>query len=179
MITNLAFAYDYVSDIPWDKNPAFAFSDDTDKYLSAFKHVVEFIPTPDLKIRYTDMVWDFNPYFKHMNDDSVRIIFNGLPGDLVDYCKFFVLHKIMMNKKISTVNVRFSDFKSIINQINEESNGKSFVLITTDDLIDAVKSRNVSSSTAHNLYEALYQVYYFIINMIFLLQVVIKFGIMK
>ena len=41
MITNLAFAYDYVSDIPWDKNPAFAFSDDTDKYLSAFKHVVE------------------------------------------------------------------------------------------------------------------------------------------
>ncbi|MEE1433616.1 MAG: hypothetical protein U0K34_06155 [Ruminococcus sp.] len=178
MITNLAFAYDYVSDIPWDKNPAFAFSDDTDKYLSAFKHVVEFIPTPDLKIRYTDMVWDFNPYFKHMNDDSVRIIFNGLPGDLVDYCKFFVLHKIMMNKKISTVNVRFSDFKSIINQINEESNGKSFVLITTDDLIDAVKSRNVSSSTAHNLYEALYQVYYFIINN-YKIELPVDLGIIK
>ena len=164
MITNLAFAYDYVDAIPWENNPAFAFSGDAEKYLSAFRRVVEVLPTPDLKVKYDDMVWDFNPYFKHMNDDSVKIIFTGLPDEVVDYCKFFVLHKIMMNKKISTVNVRYSGFKSIINQLYNESELVSFSLITTEDLVDAINRRNVTPSAAHNLYEDLYQVYYFIIN---------------
>ncbi|MFH5938700.1 hypothetical protein [Clostridium perfringens] len=35
------FAYDYVDDIPWDKNPAFAFSGDSNAYLDAFKNVVD------------------------------------------------------------------------------------------------------------------------------------------
>ena len=164
MITNLAFAYDYVDAIPWENNPAFAFSGDAEKYLSAFRRVVEVLPTPDLKVKYDDMVWDFNPYFKHMNGDSVKIIFTGLPDEVVDYCKFFVLHKIMMNKKISTVNVRYSGFKSIINQLYNEYELVSFSLITTEDLVDAINRRNVSSSSVHSLYEDLYQVYYFIIN---------------
>lgn len=164
MITNLAFAYDYVDKIPWDKNPAFAFSDDADKYLSAFQHVVECIPTPDLKIKYSDMIWDFNPYFKYINSNSIRVLFTDLPSELVDYCKFFVLHRIMMNKKISTVNIRYVDFKSIINQIISETDINTFTLITTDNLIDAIRRRNISPTTAHNLYESLYQVYYFIIN---------------
>lgn len=56
-------AYDYVSDIPWESTPVFAFGGDTNKYLEALRHAVDRVPTGDMKISFWDNIWDFNPYF--------------------------------------------------------------------------------------------------------------------
>lgn len=81
-------AHEYVGDIPWDENPAFAFSDDAEQYLRAFKSVVDVIPVGGGKISFADEIWDFNPYFDGINDDSLKVQFIGLPQPLADYCKF-------------------------------------------------------------------------------------------
>lgn len=164
MITNLAFADEYVVDIPWDKNPAFAFSNDTDEYLKAFDKMIDELPVPDLAVRFSDEVWDFRPYFKNSNSQSNRLLFTSLPDDIIIYCKFFVLYKVMNGGKISSANLRFIDFRSVIKQILKEQNDKPFPLITTQDIVDAITRRHASASTTHNLLESMYQIYYFIIN---------------
>ena len=164
--TSLAydFVYDYVEDVPWKHNPIFAFSESTETYLRAFAAVVDKIPLRDSKIKFNDDIWNFNPYFEGINDDSLKINFTKLESPVLEYCKFFVLYGIMGKKKISTVNLRMSGFKSVYLHIVEQTNHKSLSLITTDDIIDEIKNRNSSSTGEHNLYESIYQVYLFIIN---------------
>lgn len=157
-------AYDYVGNIPWDKNPAFAFSDDSEAYIQAFRNVVDKLPVKDLKISFNDDVWNFNPYFKGINDDSYKVIFTNLPDQLKDFSKFFVLYNIMSKKKIPTTNLRYSDAKSILLNIMNFTFHKTIYVITTDDIKNEILRRNVSPITNHNLYESVYQYYYFLIN---------------
>lgn len=157
-------AYDYVDGIPWDKNPAFAFSNDTNAYLRAFSNVVDHIPVKDLKVRFSDDIWDFNPYFIDQNSKSLRFLFSNCPEEIRDYAKFFSLHCIMGKTKISTTNVRFLGATGVIRNIMENTSHNSIFLITTDDIKDEIVGRNVAPSTAHNHYESVYQFYYFIVN---------------
>ena len=78
MIPNLA--YDYVRNIPWDQNPAFAFSDYAEAYLKAFESVVQRLPDEKERISFSADVWDFNPYF----EDSKEALIN-----LADYVDNF------------------------------------------------------------------------------------------
>lgn len=61
-----ALKFEYVDAVPWGKSPAFAFSNDTQAYLDAFKNAVDLIPTKDLKIAFSDDVWDFNPWWMYL-----------------------------------------------------------------------------------------------------------------
>ncbi|EJT5930518.1 tyrosine-type recombinase/integrase [Clostridium perfringens] len=158
------FAYDYVDDIPWDKNPAFAFSGDSNAYLDAFKNVVDKIPTKDLKISFNDDTWNFNSYFENINDPSLRLIFSDIPEEIKDYCKFFILHTIMNKTKIPTAYRRYANAKSVILSIINNTSHKSIFVITTDDIKNEVINRNNSHSYNHSLYESVYQLYYFLIN---------------
>ena len=49
-------AYDYVKDIPWEQNPAFAFSDDAEAYISAFQSVVKKLPEEKDRISFSAVV---------------------------------------------------------------------------------------------------------------------------
>lgn len=126
---------EYVEDIPWNDSPPFAFSHDTRSYLEAFRNALDLIPTKDLKIRFSDNVWDFNPYMKNVNAKEYKFIFDNLPEDIAMYCKFFVLYKISGKTKISTTNVRFIGFISIILNIFQKTPHKDIYLVTTDDII--------------------------------------------
>lgn len=159
-----ALKFEYVDAVPWGKSPAFAFSNDTQAYLDAFKNAVDLIPTKDLKIAFSDDVWDFNPYFKDVQSKEFKFIFADLPDDLAEYCKFFVLHKISGKTKISTTNIRYSQFASIVLNVFERTSHKNIAVVTTDDIQNEIKRRNAAPSTVHNLYQAAYQVYYFLIK---------------
>ena len=155
-------AYEYISDIPWDKNPAFAFSGDTQSYIKAFQNIIKVLPIGDMKISFNDNIWDFNTYIKDSNKSEYKFSFDDLPTEIQEYCKFFVLYGIMGKRKMSTIHVRFSNFKSVILSILHTTKHDSLYLITTEDIINEITHRNVAGSTAHNLYEAVYQTYDFV-----------------
>lgn len=157
-------AYDYVGDIPWEKNPAFAFSKDSQAYLTAFRNVFPTIPMRDQRIAFSDDIWDFNSYFININDPFYKFIFTELSPEIKDYFKFFVLYGIMGKRKISTIATRYSAAKSIVLNIFSLTQHNSIYLITNDDIEFEIHRRNVSNGTAHALYEAMYQVCCFLIN---------------
>ena len=163
MITS-NLAYDYVDGIPWEKNPAFAFSNDAEAYLSAFRIAVDKIPVKDSLISFSDNTWDFNPYFRDQNNKSLKFLFDNCPEEIRDYAKFFVLYSIMGKTKISSTHVRFLSATGIIRNIMDNTSHKSIHVITTEDIKAEITRRDVSPSTAHNLYEAIYQLYYFMMN---------------
>lgn len=156
-------AYDYVGDIPWDSTPVFAFSGQSDKYLEAFRNVVDKVPTRDMKISFADNIWDFNPYFDGINSDSYRINFIDFPDSIRDYMKFYVLHAIMGRSKISTANARISIFKTIINRLMD-SPGSQITLLTTDDFCHYIDNRDVSATGKHGMYISAFMVLSFIKN---------------
>jgi hypothetical protein len=90
-----------------------------------------------------------------------KFLFESLPNEIKDYCKFFVLHKLSGKNKMSTINVRYRDFLSIITNVIERTSHKSIYVITTEDLQNEIARRDVGPSTTHNFYQALYQVYGF------------------
>ena len=159
-----ALNFEYVDDIPWDKSPAFAFSNNYQIYLDAFKNAVDIIPTKDLKISFDNDIWDFNPYFNDVQSKEYKFIFSELPDELAVCCKFFVLYKISGKTKISTTNIRYSQFVSIILNVFKRTPHKNIMVVTTDDIISEINRRNAAPSTVHNLYQAAYQMYYFLIN---------------
>jgi hypothetical protein len=156
--------FEFINEVPWDKSPAFAFSSDTQAYLDAFKNAVSVLPTKDLKITFKDDIWDFNPYFKDVQSQEYKFNFSNLPDDLAEYCKFFVLHKISGKTKISTTYVRYSQFASIVLNIFDRTSHKDIQVVTTEDVQNEINRRNAAPSTVHNLYQAAYQVYYFLIK---------------
>lgn len=155
------FAHEYVDGIPWEETPAFAFSNDSQAYLEAFADVLEKIPNKENRISFEQDTWDFNPYFYAVHSDSLRFPFAFCPEEIRNYAKFFVLHCIMDRRKISTVNSRYWAAASVLKSIMETTSHKSVDIITTDDIISEVAGRNVSPSTAHNLYEGVCQMYCF------------------
>ena len=162
MIENL-LTDNYVKNIPWEKTSKKCFMDDNNKYEEAFKSVLEYIPNSDNKITYSENVWDFNDYYKDINSKDYIIYFNKVSEDYRDYLKMFVIYKITQKSKVSTIKTRIFCFISIISAIKNEQN-KPFSLITTDDIKNEIESRNIISSTKHNLYVAAYLIYEFIIK---------------
>lgn len=137
------------------------FMDDNNKYEEAFKSVLEYVPNSDNKITYSENIWDFNDYYKDINSKDYIIYFNKASEDYRDYLKMFVIYKITQKSKVSTIQTRIFCFISIINAIKNEQD-KPFSLITTDDIKNEIESRNIISSTKHNLYVAAYLIYEFI-----------------
>lgn len=160
MIENL-LTDNYVKNIPWEKTSKKCFMDDNNKYEEAFKSVLEYVPNSDNKITYSENIWDFNDYYKDINSKDYIIYFNKASEDYRDYLKMFVIYKITQKSKVSTIQTRIFCFISIISAIKNEQD-KPFSLITTDDIKNEIESRNIISSTKHNLYVAAYLIYEFI-----------------
>lgn len=161
MISNLA--YEYIDEIPWNKNPEFSRTGNTEEYINAFKNVIDVIPTKDTKISFNDDIWDFNKYLLDSTSSREnKFIFSDLNNEIKDYCKFFIIYGLMSKNKISTINVRFTSSKSVYSHICNKTSHKSIFTITTDDIKNEITNRNISASTKHNLYEGVYQFYDFL-----------------
>ncbi len=156
-------AYDYVDDIPWDSTPVFAFSGDADKYLEAFRNVVDKVPMRDMKISFADSIWDFNPYFDGINSDSYKLNFIDFPDSIRDYMKFYVLHTIMGRSKISTANARISIFKSMITRLMDSPNSQ-ITLLTTSDFCQYIDNKDITATGKHDMYISAFLVLSFIKN---------------
>ena len=156
-------AYDYVGDIPWDSTPVFAFSGETDKYLEAFRNVVDKVPTRDMKISFANNIWDFNPYFDGINSHTYKLNFIDFPDSIRDYMKFYDLHAIMGRSKIPTANARISQFKSIIIRLMDSQDSK-ITLLTTSDFCQYIDNKDISATGKHDLYIASFLVLSFIKN---------------
>ena len=158
MIANL-LTDNYVKNIPWMHNPRNCFKDDDSKYKEAFQNVLEYIPNTNDLISFQEDVWDFNPYYQDINSSSYRINFTKASKDYVDYLKFFVIYKITKKSKIPTIELRTQNFIYIISTIKQRHKNKSFSLITTNDIIEYIENRDVSSTSKHSLYVAAYTIY--------------------
>lgn len=160
---NVQIVNQYINHVPWRQNPAFAFGDDADKYEKAFQTVIEYVPDTNNKILFEDDVWNFLPFFKDINSRNYKIRFNA-DDDYKDYLKFFVIYSIGRTAKITTVSKRVRDFIGIIASVKKASNHNMFSLITTDDLVDLIENRDVSSSRRHSMFASLHIIYSFIIK---------------
>lgn len=155
---------DYISDIPWDRNPAFCFTGNSDIYLEAFKNVIEYVPSINERIKFDDDVWDFRGFYEDINSDSYVLHFTAAGEDYRDYLKFFTIYGISGKSKISTIRLRIGDFISLINDIKSHTNHNSFSLITSEDIITLIENKNVTNSRKSSLFACAHLIYDFIIK---------------
>ena len=155
---------DYISDIPWNRNPAFCFTGSKNIYLEAFRNVIEYVPNVSNRIKFDDNVWDFRDFFADINSDSYVLRFTAAGEDYRDYLKFFTIYGISGKSKISTIERRISDFISLINDIKSHTNHDSFTLITSDDIITLIESKNVTNGRKSSLFACAHLIYDFIIK---------------
>lgn len=169
---------DYISNIPWNKNPALCFTGKSDIYLEAFKNVIEYVPSINERINFDNDVWDFRGFYEDINSDSYILHFAAAGEDYRDYLKFFTIYGISGKSKISTIERRISDFIGLINDIKSHTNHDSFSLITTDDIIALIESKNVTNSRKSSLYVCSHLIYNFIIKN-YNLQCLIDINVLK
>lgn len=155
---------DYIVNIPWEKNPAFCFADGSDIYAEAFKNVIEFVPQVENRIKFEDDTWDFRQLYADINSDTYIIRFNQAGNDYKEHLKFFAIYGISRKSKISTIDARICDFIYLINEIKSRTNHDTLSLITTDDIISFIESKNVSNSRKCALYICAHMIYDFIIK---------------
>lgn len=155
---------DYISDIPWNRNPAFCFTGSKNIYLEAFRNVIEYVPNVSNRIKFDDNVWDFRDFFADINSDSYVLRFTAAGEDYRDYLKFFTIYGISGKSKISTIERRISDFIGLINDIKSHTNHDSFTLITSDDIITLIESKNVTNGRKSSLFACAHLIYDFIIK---------------
>ena len=157
-----ALQNEYIEDIPWDKAPFLtSASSDSAKDIEIYRSLLEKAPPSGHKISFEDDVWDLSPYVKYI---KIRATFNfsGLPKNLSNYCKFFVLYKLSSNTKISTIMRRYGSFLCVYSQIVKNNQDKNLYTITTEDLINEVERGNRNLSSVINMLIGIYQVYYFL-----------------
>lgn len=153
---------DFIVNIPWERNPMLHSRDNIAAYIAAVRMIMGDKPIAQ-SVDYNASMWDFNrTYEVPVNDPSETIQLGMVPAELKDYARFFVIHKIEKRKKISTISVRLANAMSVISAVMEKTKHKSIGVIDLDDLIAEVQRRDVSATHVHNLYESLYQFYYFL-----------------
>ena len=161
---NTVLQFDIVDDVPWDRSPAFAFSNSFRAYNEAFRNMVDVIPAKDLKISFSDDVWDFNPYVVDTQPSRQIFRFRDLPGNIKDQCKFFVLLKISDKTKITTAFNRYTCFKRTLLAIFEKTGHKDIYTVTTDDIINEINGTDTKTATKNGQYQGVFQMYDFFIR---------------
>lgn len=154
----------YISDIPWNNNPALCFPDNNTTYEEAFRNVIEFTPSFDDRIKFKDDTWDFRKFYADINSDSYILHFCSASIDYKEFLKFFALYQISHKSKISTVYRRVTDFIYLISEVKTETNDKPFSLITSEDISMTIENKEVTNSRKSSLYACAHLIYDFIIK---------------
>ena len=153
---------EFITGIPWESNPMFHTNENMAAYAAAIRLIIGDKPI-NQSIPWDAGVWDFNKTHEEpTTEPSNVVIWTSCPEEVQFYGRWFVVHKIEKRKKISTINTRIAAASSVINAIAAKTMHKSIGVIDTDDLVEEIRSRDVSASHIHSLYEGVYQFYYFL-----------------
>ena len=153
---------DFIVNIPWESNPMLHPHDNFAAYIAAVRMIMGDKPVAQ-SVDYNSDTWDFNRTHEVPTNNPHAIFQLGnVPEELKDYVRFFIIHKLEKPKKLSTINTRLHNALSIICSIIQKTPHKTIGVIDIDDIVEEVQSRDVSASHIHNMYESLYQFYYFL-----------------
>lgn len=148
--------------IPWDRNPMLHTHDNIAAYIAAVRMIMGDKPVAQ-SVDYNSDTWDFNRTHEVPTNNPQAIFQLGnVPEELKDYVRFFIIHKLEKPKKLSTINTRLKSALSVICSVIQKTPHKTIGVIDIDDIVEEVQSRDISASRIHNIYESLYQFYYFL-----------------
>lgn len=130
----------YIADIPWSDYPAFV--DTPVKYQLVLESLFDVVPIYDHRISYLSDHWDFRPYYHHKNRHSLSIHFDKVvPAEIKELSKMFVVHRILENDSPETPHGRLRVVKRIMQIIERDTGKDSIMLISFEDLRNAIDSQ--------------------------------------
>lgn len=134
-------AIKYISDIPWDKYPSLAFTDDAESYLKAFRKVFEVIPSDEDRVSFLNDVWDFSGYIESINPNVLKFDFNRIPSHHRIYVKFFVLYMLMNRLKIESVRLRYESVVILLTDCLSSFNVDYLEPLTYEQAVSYIEHR--------------------------------------
>lgn len=162
MITDNTFTDAYIKNIPWNSHPVFAFSKDNETYLEELQALFNDAPVIYDAIDFNNDVWDFTSMYG-VNNHCYRIYFRHLTRNNVLYEKFWVMYNLFDRVKVPTAYSGINRIENIISGIVSSTSHKEIELITTDDVVNYIESKNIKLSSKSDYYGKIYQFYQFII----------------
>ena len=133
--------------------------------IEAYKKLLENNPRFENQVVFESDVWDFSTVFDIYKPSAHKCSFEGLPEDLANGCKFYILQRILLRRqKLQTIISRYTYFRIIYNNIVRQNPSKRIQTITAEDIISEVQRRDLKDASAYSIYESVYQVCYFLQN---------------
>lgn len=144
----------YIKDIPWSNYPAFI--DTPVKYQLVLETLFDVVPLYDKRISYLDDHWDFRPYYHHKNRHTLSIHFDKVvPTELKELAKMFVVHRILENDTPETPHGRLRVVKRMLKTISETKGKESILLVTFEDLKEAINKNKIKIQTLRYYWESI------------------------
>ena len=153
---------EFIKDIPWESNPMLYTNDNMAAYYAAIRLINRDQPI-ETSINYDDTIWNYNLPTGDTRGDHTKIArMENCPEELYHCARFFQIHKLERKKKPSSICLRLNDSLRVLTAIMDKTEHKTLGVISTDDIIDEITSRDAGQSRLHSLFESLYQFYYFL-----------------
>lgn len=153
---------EFIKDIPWESNPMLYTNDNMAAYYAAIRLINGDQPI-ETSINYDDTIWNYNLPTGDTRGDHTKIArMENCPEELYHCARFFQIHKLERKKKPSSICLRLNDSLRVLTAIMDKTEHKTLGVISTDDIIDEITSRDAGQSRLHSLFESLYQFYYFL-----------------
>lgn len=161
MTTQPVYYEEYIKNIPWESNPMLYTNDNLAAYYAAVRLINGDKPIEE-SIDYNSPIWDYNrPVGDNYNQTTIAYM-EDCPPELFHYVRFFQIHKLERKKKPSTICLRINDCIRILVPIIANTQHKTLGVISTDDIIEEITSRDIGQARIHSLFESIYQFYYFL-----------------
>ena len=140
-------AYNYVIDVPWDKNPSIISSSVNNRVLDDIVECdVGVLPVKDLSISFNDDRWDFNTKTSRYLNTKV-ISYLAVPSSIKTYVKFYVLYHMERNVKISTLRNHVKTIAETLRPIFQNTTHTNIKLINNDDINSHFEKRDISQKS--------------------------------
>lgn len=115
--------------------------------------VVELLPVQGHLVDYRNDEWDFRAGFKYQRRSDLKIRFNKANAEFRTHLKDYAAMLLDSYEwKVSTVSSVISMMSGILNYAVEHSMYEMFILIDTDDIIEAVEHMQAHSESRRNAY---------------------------
>lgn len=118
-----------------------------------YKQVIELIPVRGTLVDYRSDIWDFTDGFRYQRRSQLRIRFYRANPEYKDMLKDYIVQLLDSFKwKISTLSSVASIMVTILNRAYEMCPYDLFVLVDTDNIIDAINETQTHPESRRNAY---------------------------
>ena len=136
----------YISNIPWERFDKKLIEENTSKYAKNIEYVLGELGAVPYHIDFNDDVWDFAP-FRPDACESMKMNFRRANACYRDFLKFFIIQKFTERIGIRSAMRRMEAIIISLNSVLEVKHIRSISLITTQDLMEHIESKDVSEKT--------------------------------